>query len=123
MNATLECPRRSDTRHAAFQRRQAELERRREREYRRAISKGGDIAREAKWQRASDEAADRNVALCQWQNESDVHVCYRREAFAGGVYRKAPLRPGRSRVAEAGQGASDAMSRSRSEGGRRWTRT
>jgi hypothetical protein len=70
----------------AFERRQAEADRRREREYRKAIAEGGDTAREARWQRASSEALDRNVGLCQWQNDDDVHICFRFESFAGGVY-------------------------------------
>ena len=66
-------------RHVAFAARQAENERRWEREYRQAIKAGGDVAAEARWQRLYDEASDRGWGLCQWASPSGLPgACTRR---------------------------------------------
>jgi hypothetical protein len=61
---------------------QAEAERRREQEYRRAIAAGGDTAAEAEWQRLYDETLDKTeFGLCQWALENgQPGACTRRTA-------------------------------------------
>ena len=69
---------------AAFERRQAEADRRREREYRRAIEAGGDVAAEAKWQRLyfqTLDATESRFGLCQWSlADGNPGACTRRTA-------------------------------------------
>jgi hypothetical protein len=67
---------------AAFERRQAEVARREEREYQRAIQAGGDVAAEAKWQRLyvqTLDATESRFGLCQWSlDDGNPGACTRR---------------------------------------------
>jgi hypothetical protein len=66
-------------RQAAFERQWAEIDRRREQEYQRAIAAGGRAAAEARWNRAYDEES--TFGLCQWEDEVEgeyTHVCFNR---------------------------------------------
>jgi hypothetical protein len=68
-------------RQAAFERRQAEGDRRREQEYQVAIKRGGYDAAMARWNKAYGETNGR-YGLCQWEDEVDGEsigrMCYRR---------------------------------------------
>jgi hypothetical protein len=69
-------------RNAAFERRQAAADRRREQEYQQAIKAGGRVAAEAKWWRLYDQVSDEGrYDLCQWEDEIDgeyTHACFNR---------------------------------------------
>ena len=61
-----------------------EAARRRERDYRRALAAGGDVAAEARWQRLYDETLDATgsrYGLCQWDlDNGEPGACTRRMA-------------------------------------------
>jgi hypothetical protein len=71
-------------REAEREEREAERLRRAERDYRRAIAAGGDVAAEAKWQRLYDETLDATggrFGLCQWDlSNGEPGACTNRTA-------------------------------------------
>jgi hypothetical protein len=96
--------------------RDEEAARRREREYRRAIQAGGDVAAEAKWERLYSETLDSTgsrYGLCQWAlDNGQTGACTRRTS---GVYcwihnrqldREAAARRRRKEAEAAGQSSS-----------------
>lgn len=72
-------------RHAEFERRQVENDRRCEHDYQAAIKRGGPDAANARWDRAYSEALEKGrYGLCQWEDEIAGQymgrMCFRRTA-------------------------------------------
>ena len=66
--------REQEQREAAWKAKEAANARRLEREYQRAISAGGAVAANARWERLYDETLDKyggRYGLCQWEDEDD----------------------------------------------------
>jgi hypothetical protein len=60
----------------------AENERQRQQDRKRALAAGGNVAAQARW----EEAWERSPGLCQWETDDGYRTCMRRAASSGDVY-------------------------------------